>query len=103
MANKKYINTGELAGLTGCLDEEIRELAKNGVLPAHKTRRGHWRFNVDAAEKHFGIAINSIIDLDDKEDGVSHKDKNDTLSGTGTSPLFHSAGCLILFRLTLFR
>ncbi len=55
---KKYINTGELAGLTGCLDEEIRELAKNGVLPAHKTRKGHWRFNVDAAEKYFGIQIN---------------------------------------------
>ena len=40
MTIKKYINTGELAGLTGCQDEEIRELAKNGVLPAHKTRRG---------------------------------------------------------------
>lgn len=62
---KKYINTGELAGLTGCLDEEIRELAKNGVLPAHKTRKGHWRFNVDAAEKYFGIQINKP-----EEDGV---------------------------------
>lgn len=82
MAIKKYINTGELAGLTGCLDEEIRELAKNGVLPAHKTRRGHWRFNVDAAEKFFGIVINPIIDLDDDEDGVSHKDKNDTMTIT---------------------
>lgn len=58
MAIKKYINTGELAGLTGCLDDEIRELAKKGVLPAHKTRKGHWRFNVDAAEKFFGIQIN---------------------------------------------
>lgn len=57
MAIKKYINTGELAGLTGCLDEEVRELAKKGVLPAHKTRKGHWRFNVDAAEKFFGIQI----------------------------------------------
>ena len=53
MAIKKYINTGELVELTGCLDEEIRELAKKGVLPAHKTRRGHWRFNVDAVEKNF--------------------------------------------------
>ena len=58
MAIKKYINTGELVELTGCLDEEIRELAKKGVLPAHKTRRGHWRFNVDAVEKYFGIQIN---------------------------------------------
>ena len=73
MAIKKYINTGELAGLTGCLDEDIRELAKKGVLPAHKTRRGHWRFNVDAAERFFGIVINPITDLDedDGEDLIS--------------------------------
>lgn len=38
------------------------------MLPAHKTRRGHWRFNVDAAEKYFGIQINPITDLDDEED-----------------------------------
>ena len=31
MANKKYINTGELAELTGCLDEEIRELADKAL------------------------------------------------------------------------
>ena len=66
MTNKKYINTGELVELTGCLDEEIRELAKKGVLPAHKTRRGHWRFNVDAVEKYFGIQINKPEEVEDK-------------------------------------
>ena len=73
MAIKKYINTGELAGLTGCLDEEVRELAKKGVLLAHKTRKGHWRFNVDAAEKFFGIVINEpeIIDDDSATEDVS--------------------------------
>lgn len=73
MAIKKYINTGELAGLTGCLDEEVRELAKKGVLPAHKTRKGHWRFNVDAVEKFFGIVINEpeIIDDDSAAEDVS--------------------------------
>ena len=66
MAIKKYINTTELVELTGCLDEEIRELAKNGVLPAHKTRRGHWRFNVDAVEKYFGIQINRPEEVEEK-------------------------------------
>ena len=66
MAIKKYINTVELAGLTGCLDEEVRELAKKGVLPAHKTRRGHWRFNVDAVEKYFGIQINKPEEVEEK-------------------------------------
>ena len=65
MAIKKYINTGELAGLTGCLDEEVRELAKKGVLPAHKTRKGHWRFDVDAAEKFFGIQINEPENIEE--------------------------------------
>lgn len=83
MAIKKYINTGELAGLTGCLDEEIRELAKKGVLPAHKTRRGYWRFNVDAAEKFFGIVINPIMDLDDEEEEEQMStEKEQTASNT---------------------
>lgn len=68
MAQKKYINTGELAGLTGCPDEEIRDLAKRGVLPAHKTRRGHWRLNVDAVEAYFGIQINKP----EKEEASTH-------------------------------
>ena len=54
----KYISTTELVELTGRNDDEIRELAKSGVLPAHKTRRGHWRFNVDDVEKYFGVQIN---------------------------------------------
>ena len=66
MTIKKYINTVDLAGLTGCQDEEIRELAKKGVLPAHKTRKGYWRFNVDAVEKYFGIQINKSEEVEDK-------------------------------------
>lgn len=58
MAIKKYINTSEVVGLTGCTTSEVQDLAKTGVLPAHKTRRGHWRFNVDAVENYFGIQVN---------------------------------------------
>lgn len=58
MAIKKYINTGDVVELTGRSTSEVHNLAKTGVLPAHKTRRGHWRFNVDAVEKYFGIQVN---------------------------------------------
>ena len=58
MAIKKYINTSEVVELTGRTTSEVLNLAKTGVLPAHKTRRGHWRFNVDAVEKYFGIQVN---------------------------------------------
>jgi hypothetical protein len=50
MAIKKYINTSEVVELTGRTTSEILNLAKTGVLSAHKTRRGHWRFSVDAVE-----------------------------------------------------
>ena len=55
----KYINVKEVVELTGHTTDEIRQLAQTGMLPAHKTRRGHWRLNVDAVEKYFGIQINN--------------------------------------------
>ncbi len=58
MANKKYINTSEVAELTGRNPEEIRELIKSGVLPGHKSRKGWWRLNVPDVESYFGIQIN---------------------------------------------
>ena len=58
MPIKKYINTKEAAELTGQPYEEIVRLARTGVLPSHKTRRGHYRLNADAVEKCFGIQIN---------------------------------------------
>ena len=58
MAIKKYINTSDVVKLSGRTTEEIRGLAQTGELPAHKTRRGHWRFNVEVIEKYFGIQIN---------------------------------------------
>jgi len=58
MAIKKYVNTTEAAELTGHPYNEILNLAKTGVLPSHKTHRGHYRLNVDAVEKYFGILIN---------------------------------------------
>ena len=58
MAIKKYINTTEAAELTGHPYNEILNLAKTGVLPCHRTHRGHYRLNVDAVEKYFGIQIN---------------------------------------------
>jgi phosphatidylserine/phosphatidylglycerophosphate/cardiolipin synthase-like enzyme len=55
---KKYINTPETAKLTGHSYNEILRLAKEGVLANHKTRRGHYRLEVVALEKYFGIQIN---------------------------------------------
>lgn len=66
MAIKKYINTREVAELTGQPYEEIVRLARTGVLPSHKTRRGHYRLNVDAVEKCFGIQINKPEETVDK-------------------------------------
>ena len=60
MPIKKYINTAEVAMLTGLQQDDIRNLAKTNVLPSHRNRRGHYRFNVDAVEKYFGIVINNI-------------------------------------------
>ena len=65
MAIKKYINTTEAAELTGLSRNEILNLAKTGVLPSHRTRRGHYRLNVDAVEKYFGIQINKPIEVVD--------------------------------------
>ena len=58
MAVKKYINTKEVVDLTGRSYDEILNLIKTRVLPGHKSRRGYWRFNVDAVEKYFGVQIN---------------------------------------------
>ena len=46
--------------LTGLQQDDIRNLAKTNVLPSHRNRRGHYRFNVDAVEKYFGIVIDNI-------------------------------------------
>ena len=66
MAIKKYINTTEAVELTGHLRNEIINLAKTGVLPSHRTRRGHYRLNVDAVEAYFGIQINKPTEEVDK-------------------------------------
>ena len=66
MAIKKYINTTEVVELTGRPTSEILNLAKTEVLPGHKTRRGWWRFNVDAVEKYFGIQVNKPEEVEDK-------------------------------------
>lgn len=58
MTIKKYIGTTELAELTERPYDEILTLVRSGVLPCHKTRRGHYRLNVDAVEKYFCIQIN---------------------------------------------
>ena len=66
MAIKKYINTTEVVELTGRPYDEILSLAKTGVLPCHRTRRGHYRLNVDAVEEYFGIQINKPEEVEDK-------------------------------------
>lgn len=40
MTTKKYINTADVVKLSGLSTSEVLNLAKTGVLPAHKTRRG---------------------------------------------------------------
>lgn len=44
MANK-YINTPEAVKLTGLSTKEIYDLIHEGVLPAHKSRKGNWRIS----------------------------------------------------------
>lgn len=66
MPIKKYINTTEVAELTGQSYAEIVRLARTGVLPSHKTRRGHYRLNVEAVEKYFDVQINEPILTDNK-------------------------------------
>ena len=66
MAIKKYINTMEVVELTGRPYEEILSLAKTGVLPCHRTRRGHYRLNVDAVEGYFGIQVNKPEEVEDQ-------------------------------------
>lgn len=62
MAIKKYINTADVVELTGRTTNEVLNLAKTGVLPTHKTRRGHYRFNVEAVQQYFGIQVNKPIE-----------------------------------------
>ena len=57
MPQNKYINTKDVVELTGRSTSEVLNLAKSGVLPTHKTRRGHYRFNIEDVEKFFGIQI----------------------------------------------
>ena len=66
MPQNKYIGTKDAASLTGRPYDEILSLAKTGVLPSHRTRRGHYRLNVDAVEKYFGIQINKPEEAEDK-------------------------------------
>lgn len=66
MAIKKYINTTEAAELSCRPYNEILNLVKTGVLPSHKTHRGHYRLNVDAVEKYFGILINKPAEVEEK-------------------------------------
>jgi len=57
MATKKYINTPDVVKLTGRPSSEIIDLVKSGVLPGHKTKRGWWRYDLEAVEKYFGLTV----------------------------------------------
>lgn len=67
MTFNKYINTTDVVKLTGQSRNEIHNLAKTGVLSCHKTRRGHWRFNIVDIEEHFGIKINTPALVEEKQ------------------------------------
>lgn len=81
MANKKYINTKEVVDVTGRSYDEILNLVKTGVLPGHKSRRGYWRFNVDAVEKYFGVQINIQTEKEKDDKQVSSKDTKQESAG----------------------
>ena len=66
MPHNKYISTKDAASLTDRPYDEILNLAKTGVLPCHRTRKGHYRLNVDAVEEYFGIQINRHEEVEDK-------------------------------------
>lgn len=57
MATKKYINTPDVVKLTGRPSSEILDLVKSGVLPGHKTKRGWWRYDLEAVENYFGLSV----------------------------------------------
>ena len=73
--------------LTGLQQDDIRNLAKTNVLPSHRNRRGHYRFNVDAVEKYFDIVINDAeqnvtpFTSTDKSSTTSHTDELKYISG----------------------
>ena len=71
MAITKYLNTSDVVKLTGQSRNEILNLAKAGVLPCHKTRRGHWRFNVDAVKEYFDINNNNTALVDENQLSVT--------------------------------
>lgn len=75
----KYINTTEVVKLTGRPYDEILNLAKTGELPCHRTRRGHYRLNVDAVEKYFGILINNSTNALKKISTASKHENSDKL------------------------
>lgn len=59
MPTKKYINTPDVVKLTGRPSSEIIDLVKRCVLPGHKTKRGWWRYELEAVEKYFGLSDNT--------------------------------------------
>lgn len=63
MPTKKYINTPDVVKLTGRSSSEIIELVKSGVLPGHKTKRGWWRYDVEAVEKYFGLSVSPATNV----------------------------------------
>jgi len=77
MAVTKYMNTSDVAKLTGKPYQEILNLANSGILPGHKTRRGRWRLNTDAVENYFGIKINVPSE---------NKDLSEHMTESGSSP-----------------
>lgn len=93
MANKKYINTKEVVNLTGRSYDEILNLVKTGVLPGHKSRRGYWRFNVDAVEEYFGVQINNPTekDEDDKQAPKKRPSKDTNQESVGKFICGHTA------------
>ena len=91
MKAQKYLKTMEVVNLTGRSYNEILSLAKKGEIKGHKTRKGHWRFNIDSIEKHFNITINKELISNDNPESTSKQTKDNNSEYKGRLICGHTA------------
>ena len=91
MKAQKYLKTMEVVNLTGRSYNEILSLAKTGEIKGHKTRKGHWRFNIDSIEKHFKITINKELISNDNPESTSKQTKDNYSEYEGRLICGHTA------------
>ena len=93
MKVRKYLKTMEVTRLTGRSYNEILSLAKTGEIKGHKTRKGHWRFNVDSVEKYFSITIKDEdeAEVNDTSESIAKRKKETNTEYEGKLICGHTA------------